>query len=278
MRLWNRSADKVRDWIASLPADDATRVTAATSAADAVPSTDGVVFSLVSNDAALDAITTGDDGILAALGPGGIHVCLSTVSPAMTSAQAAAHASRGIAYIACPVFGRPPVAAAKKLIVVAGGDPCAITRISSLLEATSQKIVRAGDTAAAASSLKLAGNFMILATIEAQAEAYTLAEVSGVPRATAHDLLCGPTGLFATLPIQRIYGEMVAAQRYEPVGFTAENGLKDASLVCQAAEAGHLRLPIAELVRDRLSTILSEPRGAERDWASFAALVKPDSE
>lgn len=297
MRVWNRSAEKVHEWVATLPEEAASRVVVASSAADAVPSPDGVVFSILSNDAALNAVVHGPEGILVSLGHGGVHVCLSTVSPEtsgewliaspshcncsrsvprrLAASQAEAHAARGADYIACPVFGRPPVAVAKKLVAVAGGDAAALARVAPLLSATSQKVVHAGPAPASASTLKLAGNFMLLATIEAQAEAYALAESAGVPRSTAHDLLCGPTGLFATLPVQRIYGEMVASRVFEPVGFTAENGLKDARLVCGAAAAGGLHLPIAELVRERLEAVVAEPGGAARDWAVFAESVKP---
>lgn len=301
MRIWNRSAEKTREWVDALPAEAASRVVVAASASDAVPSADGIVFSILSNDAALNAVVSGVDGVLSSLGLGGVHVCLSTVSPETSgeagsvtedlnvvarttphlptlpaATQATAHAAQGAAYIACPVFGRPPVAAAKKLIAVAGGDTAALARVKPYLSATSQKLVHAGAAPASASTIKLAGNFMLLATIEAQAEAYALAESAGVPRETAHDLLCGPAGLFATLPVQRIYGEMIAAHAYEPVGFTAENGLKDARLVCDAAAAGRLHLPIAELVRRRLEAVVAEPGGAGRDWAAFAANVRPE--
>ena len=72
---------------------------------------------------------------------------------------------------------------------------------------------------------------------QAQAEAYGLAEAHGIPRETAHELLCAPGGLFASIPLMPAYGAMVARRAYEPVGFTAENGLK----VRAAAGAGLAR-------------------------------------
>ena len=118
---------------------------------------------------------------------------------------------------------------------------------------------------------------MILAMIEAQAEAYTLAESAGIPREVAYDLLGGPEGVFNKIPIMAIYGRMVANHEYEPVGFTAQNGLKDANLICGAASAGGVDMPIAELVRERLKQQI-ETAGPDCDWASFAAIIHVDRE
>jgi 3-hydroxyisobutyrate dehydrogenase-like beta-hydroxyacid dehydrogenase len=70
---------------------------------------------------------------------------------------------------------------------------------------------------------------------------------------------------------------MVAKHEYEPVGFTAQNGLKDANLICDAATMGGVDMPIAELVRQRLKTQI-EVAGADCDWASFAAQVQVGQE
>jgi 3-hydroxyisobutyrate dehydrogenase-like beta-hydroxyacid dehydrogenase len=277
LRVYNRSADTAAAFVAGLP-DDATRarVTLAASPADALPTPDGVVLSIVSNDAALEAITTGPGGLLPALAAaGGVHVCLSTVSPGLTDRLAAAHAAAGAAYVACPVFGRPTAAAAAKLIAVPAGPPGAVDRVAPLLAATAQKVVRAGDKPSGASHLKLAGNFMILATVEACAEAFALAEAAGVDRGAAYDALAGPGGIFASLPIMASYGRMVADGAFEPVGFTAANGLKDATLIADAMAEGGVDAPLAALLRARLAALNAAPGGPQRDWASFAAGIRP---
>lgn len=278
LRVYNRSADKATEFVADLP-DDASRarVTLAASPADAVPAPDGIVLSIVSNDAALEAVTTGPGGLLPALGPSGVHVCMSTVSPGVTDRLAAAHAAAGASYVACPVFGRPTAAAAARLIAVPAGPPAAVDRVAPLLGATAQKIVRAGATPSGAAHLKLAGNFMILATVEACAEAFALAEAAGVERGAAYEALAGPGGIFACLPIMATYGRMVADGAYEPVGFTAANGLKDANLIADAMAAGGVDAPLAGLLRARLAALNDAPGGPARDWASFAAGIRPTS-
>jgi 3-hydroxyisobutyrate dehydrogenase-like beta-hydroxyacid dehydrogenase len=166
VRVYNRTASKVTDWITSLPADLASKVHRTNSPRDTVPSPSGIVVSIVSNDSALNSITAGEDGILAGIGSDGIHLCLSTVSPTITKELTELHSARGASYVACPVFGRPPVAVARKLIAVPAGAPTAVDRIIPILECTTQKIVRAGDCPENSSILKLCGNFMILATVQ----------------------------------------------------------------------------------------------------------------
>ena len=167
VRIYNRTPTKVTDWISSLPSDLVSKIYHATSPKDAVPSPAGIVMSIVSNDSALKQITTGEDGIISGIGSDGIHVCLSTVSPSITEELAKLHSAKGSFYVSCPVFGRPPVAAAKKLVAIPAGAPSAVDRVIPILECTAQKIVRAGDRPENSNILKLCGNFMILATVQA---------------------------------------------------------------------------------------------------------------
>jgi 3-hydroxyisobutyrate dehydrogenase-like beta-hydroxyacid dehydrogenase len=272
LRVWNRTSSKVAAFREQLLPDHAARVVACETPGDAVPPDGGIVLSIVSNDAALDAL-------VAALGPalrsGVLHAVFSTVSPATTDRLTAHHMALGATYVACPVFGRPEAAAARKLIAVPAGPAEATDRLRPLLAATAQKVVWAGPNPSSASVLKLCGNFMILTTVEMCAEAFALAEAHSVDRSVAYDLLAGPTGVLASLPIIPNYGRMVATNSYTPVGFTATNGLKDATLIAAAAEAGRVPMPIADLVKRRLETVVSRPGGGDRDWASFAADVHP---
>lgn len=268
--MWNRSADKAAQFLASLPADLADRVTIASSIGEAIASPDAVVVSMVSNDAALQAISA---EIVPCLGPTGVHLCMSTVSPSISDRMQAMHAERGSAYVSCPVFGRPPAAAARKLIAVAAGERDAFERVRPLLDLTAQKVVFAGEKAGSSNTLKLCGNYMILAVIQAEAEAFGLAEAKGIDRSVAYDLLVGPEGVFSSLPIMASYGAMVAGRNY-PLGFTARNGLKDCNLVLEAANEGGVDMPIAGIVKDRMATVVASLKeGEEKDWAAFADLV-----
>ena len=78
---------------------------------------------MLADDAAVESVVFGEQGILQAATPGLIHVSMSTISTALARRLAAAHADRGQGYVAAPVFGRPEAAAAAKLIIVAAGKP-----------------------------------------------------------------------------------------------------------------------------------------------------------
>jgi 3-hydroxyisobutyrate dehydrogenase-like beta-hydroxyacid dehydrogenase len=74
----------------------------------------------------------------------------------------------------------------------------------------------------AANLVKLCGNFMILAAVEAVGEAMTLAEKGGVQRSQLLEVL---TGSLFDVPLYRNYGAMLAEQRFVPAGFAAPLGV-----------------------------------------------------
>lgn len=235
-----------------------------------------IIVSIVSNDLALESICCDKDGILTELKENDVHLCLSTVSPSCVDRLEDLHRNKNAIFISCPVFGRPPVAEARKLIVVAGGQRNGFEKVEPILNNISQKVVYAGPKASQANVLKLSGNFCILSMIEMFAEAFTLAESHGIAREVAFDLLSGPEGVFTKIPIMQTYSTIVKDHSYHNVGFSAVNGLKDAKLIKAAAE-GHVNdTPFINIVNDRLEKVIedSEDGGYNIDWSAFGAHVK----
>jgi 3-hydroxyisobutyrate dehydrogenase-like beta-hydroxyacid dehydrogenase len=262
--VYNRTIDKTK------PLAD--RGAAVASRPAEVVSPGGVVLSMVADDRALEEIV-GSDGFLARLSAGGIHVGLSTVSPETSRALATRHAAGGSAYVAAPVFGRPEAAAAAKLWICLSGDPDARRRVRPLLETLGQAVYDFGDDPGAANVVKLCGNFLIAASIEAMAEAWTLAEKNGIPRSRVAELFAET--LFAA-PVFRSYGAAVADKRYAPPGFRMKLGLKDVELVLGAARGSAVPMPVASLVRDRLLSGVARGRG-DLDWSALAMGVSEDA-
>ncbi|SUJ34708.1 2-hydroxy-3-oxopropionate reductase [Sphingomonas paucimobilis] len=172
--------------------------------------------------------------------------------------------------MSAPVFGRPPAAAAGKLFVVAAGDDAALDRCQPLFEVIGQRVFRIGEKPSAANLVKLSGNFMIMAAVEAMAEAMTLAEKNGVDRATLLEVLTGT--LFGS-PIYQTYGEILVEDRFRPAGFTAPLGLKDMSLVDAAATHAAVPMPLLGIVRDHLRGAIAQ-EGRDIDWAGIALAVR----
>lgn len=233
----------------------------------------GIVVTMVSNDAALEAVTTGDGGVLERLGPEGIHLVTSTVAPATAAKLVPLHAERGATYVAAPVFGRPDAAAAKKLWVVLAGPQAARERVRPVLRAIGQAVFEVGDEPPLANVVKLCGNFLIVAAMEAMAEAFTMAEKNGVSRETVYNALTQST--FAN-PLYQNYGRMIAEHHYTPAGFQLALGLKDVSLALQTAAGAQVPMPLASLLRDRLTAQVAKGR-ADLDWSALALGVSEDA-
>jgi 3-hydroxyisobutyrate dehydrogenase-like beta-hydroxyacid dehydrogenase len=234
---------------------------------------DSIVVSMVSNDHALEEVVLGEKGIGGALGPGGIHISMSTVSPQTAQKLSAHHQKQGTTYLAAPVFGRPEAAAAKKLWICLAGEQAAKERAKPVLEALGQQIFDFGEKPEAANVVKLAGNFLIGAAIEAMAEAYTFAEKNGVSRETVADVF---SQTFLTCPIYQNYGKVIASQEYQPAGFKVSLGLKDMNLLTSVASASLTPMPLGNLLQERLLSAMSKGR-ADMDWTAMAIGASEDA-
>jgi len=239
----------------------------ATSPADA--SRADVVFTMLADDAAVEAMVFGADGILGALPAGGIHVSLSTIGTALSRRLADAHAARRQGYVAAPVFGRPDAAEARQLLVVAAGSADAVERVRPLLEAIGRKLFVLGSEPAAANTVKLAGNFLIVSAIETMGEAFALLRKSSVEPELFMEIV--NDNLFKS-PLLKRYGDIIAQERFDPPGFRLRLGLKDVRLALDAAAERGVPMPLAALLRERFEEALAEGMG-EWDWSALARLA-----
>lgn len=214
-----------------------------------------VVVTMLANDAAVQSVVEGEDGALAALPANGIHVGMSTISVALTRRLSAAHKVSGRRYVAAPVFGRPDAAAAGKLFVAVAGPSKSISEIEPLLGVIAQKIVRFGDDPAHAAIVKISGNFMLQAAIEALGEALALVRKHGVDPAEYLDFM---TSTLFTAPPYKGYGGAIVEGRYEPAGFPIPLAIKDTRLALQAADDAEVPLPLADVIHDRFLLALSK--------------------
>src|SRR2546422_2957032 len=138
------------------------------------------VVTMLADDGAVEGAVFGEKGVIGSLGKGAIHVSMSTISVALSERLTAAHANAGQRFVAAPVFGRPEMAAAAKLFIVAAGAPDAIDACLPLFVAMGQKTFPVGDEPKAANLVKLSGNFLIASVIEALGEALALVGKAGI--------------------------------------------------------------------------------------------------
>jgi 3-hydroxyisobutyrate dehydrogenase-like beta-hydroxyacid dehydrogenase len=232
-----------------------------------------VVFTMLADDQAVEAVTLGADGILASLPAGATHVSSSTISVALSERLAAAHADAGQRYVAAPVFGRPEAAAAAKLFVVAAGAPQVLQPLAPLFDAIGQRTFVVSEQPPTANLVKLSGNFLIASVIETVGEAVALVDKGGVDRQQYVDILTST--LFAA-PAYQTYGGLIARREFEPAGFAASLGLKDVRLVLAAGEQLEVPLPVASLLRDRFLTLVATG-GGHLDWSALSTLADRDA-
>jgi len=230
------------------------------------------VITMLANDEAVASVVLGRAGALASLRPGALHVSSSTISVALSERLSQEHARQRQRYIAAPVFGRPDVAAAAQLVVVAGGETSAVEAARPLLEVIARKVFVVGDAPQAANLVKLTGNFLNASVIESLGEAFALIAKGGIDRQRYLEILAS---LF-NVPAYNIYGALIASGRFEPAGFAAPLGQKDIRLLLAAADTLGVPMPIAGLLRDRFLTLLAH--GGERlDWSAIGGLPAQDA-
>jgi 3-hydroxyisobutyrate dehydrogenase-like beta-hydroxyacid dehydrogenase len=257
LRVWNREREPM-DALARLGAQPVATAREAF-AGDAV-------ISMLADDDAVHAVI---DGLLDGAPKGLVHVNMATISVALARKLAGQHRTRGLSYVAATVFGRPEVAAAGKLTIVAAGDPSAVAKIEPLLDLIGQRTWWMGALPERANVAKLAGNVMLGAAVEAMAEAAALARCNGIPPADLLDVLTN--GVF-TAPAYQIYGAAIGKQRYEPAGFRLSLLLKDVRLALAAADATGTPMPLADVVHASLLEAVAHGH-ANHDVAALATVA-----
>ncbi len=154
----------------------------------AVAAAADVTFAMVTNVAALQAITDGPDGILVGLGRGKVFVDISTVSPAASREVAARVREKGADMLDAPVSGSVIMLQEGKLSVMVGGRRETFDRVKPLLLDIGPKVTYVGENGLAL-SMKIATNLSLAVQMMAFSEGVLLAEKSGIARETAVDVL-----------------------------------------------------------------------------------------
>jgi 3-hydroxyisobutyrate dehydrogenase-like beta-hydroxyacid dehydrogenase len=252
--VWNRSQEPVQALVAK--GAGAARLPEDALQGDAV-------FSMLSNDAVMRDLGLAGP-LLEKAAKGLIHVNLATISVAFAKELAVAHQKAGLAYISAPVFGRPEMAEAAQLVLVAGGDAGALQIMQPVFDKIGARTVPL-DAPEKANLFKIAGNFMIASELESTGEAFALLRKGGVDPALFHDVLGGR--LF-TGAVFKNYGAMILNRAYEPAGFALTLGLKDVNLARSAAEGLGMTLPTAELLKTNFDQAVRWG-WQDKDWSAI---------
>lgn len=227
-----------------------------------------VLITMVADDHAVSSVVFGGK-LIERLAPSAVHISMSTISVALARELSKGHAEAANHFISAPVFGRPESAESANLAVVAAGPADILARSQPIFDAVGQHTFIAGNRPEHANVVKLAGNFLILSVIESLGEAYALLRKSGVAPEQFLEIM---TSTLFVAPVYRTYGTLIAKEEFQPAGFKLALGLKDVSLVLDAAGAARAPMPLASLVRDHILAAIAR-NGEDLDWSSFSRIA-----
>ncbi len=254
LSVWNRTP-KSLDTLGLSSASFAPSIQAAVSNCD-------VACTMLADDVSTEAVVDGSQGLLAWLPKNSIHISLGTLSVALSQRLAISHAELGQHYVAAPVFGRPNVAAAGRLWIVAAGDSQTLDRVRPLLLTMGRGVTVIGNAPWQAHAFKLAGNMLITSMVQSLSEAFVFASAAGLDPELFLETI--NEALFQS-PMYGNYGKVMLHPPKQP-GATVALGAKDTRLLREAATAAGVRLGLADYLQEQFNAAIES--GMElTDWA-----------
>lgn len=264
LTVWNRTASKADGLVAA-------GARLAASPAAAVADADLVITSLMDDASVLDMLHEG--GVLAAMKPGAIHLCVTTISPGCADKLAQLHAERGSRYVSGPVIGRPDAAAAGQLATYLAGDHAAVEAVKSVCESYARLVVEISDRPSVANSMKLVVNYAGISIIEILGETYAFAEKCGVNPAYVQQFF----QMAFAHPAMKMYAEKACKRDYkEDVGFAMSAGLKDVRLMLSAADQAGVAFEIGRVVERKMLSALAGDL-VHADWSAICEVTRRES-
>lgn len=258
VHVWNRSPS---------PVDDLVRRGAVRAPSASAALAHGISFSMLADDQACETVF--DDVALAAVS--GVHVNMASISPAAADRLSERFAAAGAGYVSAPVLGRPNVAAAGRLNILAAGDVVAVATAQEFFDVLGMRTWSFGERPRAANVAKVAVNYNLVHVIQALGESFALVESQGIDVAQFQELLTH--SLFGG-DAYRVYGAEIASQSYTPPGFAMALGAKDLGLAAAVAAEDGLLLPTLPALQRVFQTALADEEISGADWGAAAEVTR----
>ncbi len=252
---YNRTRSKAQ-WLIDKGMKWADSPRAVTAAAD-------VTFAMVTNAAALAAITDGPDGLLAAIGKGKTFIDMSTVSPTVSRGVAAKVREKGADMVDSPVSGSVITLQEGKLSVMVGGRTETFEKVLPLLLDIGPKVTHVGDNGVAL-AMKIAVNLSLAVQMLAFSEGVLLAEKSGIKREVAVDVLVNSA---VASPMIKYRGPFVLEQP-EEAWFDVNMMQKDMLLAMELGRQLNVPVPTTAVTNE----FLTAARGMGWEKLDFAVV------
>jgi 4-hydroxybutyrate dehydrogenase/sulfolactaldehyde 3-reductase len=224
-----------------------------------------IVFTMLPDSPAVDAVVSGADGILANLKRGGVVVDMSTVDPHLTDRLAGAAADRGIGFADAPVGRLASHAERGESLFMVGAADETFARIKPFLEMMGTTIHHCGGVGTGMRT-KLVNNFLAIVSCQMNAEAIALAQRFGLSLENTLDVIHGTTATNGQLKLA--WATKVLKGDTEP-GFTIDLAHKDLSLILDAANSERVPVSVAAAAREAYSNARASGSGSK----DFSAMV-----
>ncbi|KAG0240633.1 hypothetical protein BGX31_001820 [Mortierella sp. GBA43] len=265
MTVWNRTAEKSKKM-------QHHGAHVAKSIEDLVAQSN-IIFTSLADDAAVEEVYEVLIDLAGQVDHSIIFVETSTIYPSLaTKLKERLAVMPQHTYLQCPVFGRPPIAKAAKLIWVTSGDEKAIKKLCLYFTTMSKSIIHLKTTdVAQACSFKLIGNFFVVGTMELLAEGLSLAEKADVDR----DSVLKFIEAFFPTPSWTENGKKMIQGALNPkdAGFSVDLGLKDVGHMRQLAQETGASLPTADLAYNHLLALKGQGKG-DQDWSTMISSLR----
>lgn len=236
LTVWNRTRDKM-----DALSDSEARVTARPREVGAAAE---VVVTVLADDAAVEEVLLGPEGVAQGMAPGGVVMDMTTTSPQAVRNVAERLAERGIGFVDAPIFGSVEPAERGELWVTVGAEQADLDRVRPHLDTMCASVFHLG-AVGAGSVMKLCGNLIDTGMQSLLAEAMALGQAGGLD---ARQMLEVLHVIDCASPIFDMKGEQIAAGDFEP-RFPLKHALKDVRMAMSLAGAMGLDLKVAEGVR-----------------------------
>ncbi len=231
-------------------------------------SSSDVIFTMISDDKAIEEIALSEDGIIANTQERASLIDMSTVSPAMSAKVAEAATEKHINYLRAPVNGTVMQAEAGSLVILCSGPKTTFEDCLPLLEILGSKIFYIGQDEQAR-FLKLCINSMVGISSSMMGEALAFGEAGGLDWNTMIDVISSSA---VGSPILNYKKETLKKRDFTPA-FTARQMAKDFDLVLETANLKNIPMPITSTVRQHWSAMIGTGRG-ELDYFAYVEMLE----
>jgi 2-hydroxy-3-oxopropionate reductase len=227
-----------------------------------------VLITCVSDSPDVEAVVLGNNGVIAGARPGMLYIDMSTIAPAISRKVYAALKAKEVDALDAPVSGGDIGAQQGTLSIMVGGDESAFQRALPILQVMGKNIVYIGESGAGQVT-KACNQIVVALTLQAVAEALTLAKKSGVDAARVREALLGG---FAQSRILEVHGKRMLDSSFEP-GFKLNLHRKDMNIVLQTGRELSLPLLGAAQVTTLMDALLAQGKG-DLDNAALITLYE----